>query len=883
MAQSELDAAKQRIQAQEASASQERGVFAAALAALQGQLVQKEADLAHARASSPSSSLTTTTSVLVSGMNFDAAGNLWTTDPGNNRLLRYPAKSLATNAAPGPAADIVLGQQDFATRTSNASNSSTTLTSIATPSGIAFDSAGRLYALESADTLRGRILVWNPPFASGQPASRIVGVVNDSTPPTVSDLQMGGAPSGLFTVGDSIGVADTSNNRLIVYPPFSQWTSNTLNQQATTVIGQADFFTGTVNQGKPGPSASSLAGPAAAVFSSGQLYVADTLNNRVLAVPVSGTSVSPATRVLGQDAMDLNAPNLVEGREFNFSSGDAGIAVDLNSNPPRLYVADTGNHRILGFKDLRNIQPGAKADIVIGQPDFQHTRINYPSNSTIQPTQTSLYNPTGLYVDPSGNLYVADSGNGRVLRFPRPFDNYQTGVMQPADLVLGQLNFFTKITDPTARTMAAPYGIAQASEHGLLVSDVVHSRVLYFPGTSATFSSGMAATIVFGQPNFNTAGSGSGTNQLNTPHHIATDVDDHLYVADTGNGRVSIFDHAPSAAPGAFAAVTLTAGLSRPFGMYVSLVTSDIWVADAGNGNAVRYPQFNSLATTNFSSNATLTEFSPRAITEDTWGNVFIADLASRVVTHYPGLVAENAANYMNLNRLAPGMIAALYSTGNARQFGTQTNSAQSVPLPTTLGGLQVLFNGAKVPLFFVGSDQINFQVPNLAPTSGTVDLQVIETATGRLLGESLMSMATAVPGIFTQDGNGSGTAIAVNEDGTLNTIKTPATAGHYITFYGTGQGYIANAPPDGSAPTGAVPSSRPPTVFISPNHSLTGSDVQYAGLAPGLVGVWQVNVKLPSDTITQAGSATNVIIFQDTVPSADIRQGRLVQIYVKQ
>jgi len=60
MAQSELDAAKQRIQAQEASASQERGVFAAALAALQAQLVQKEADLAHARASSPSSSSTTT-------------------------------------------------------------------------------------------------------------------------------------------------------------------------------------------------------------------------------------------------------------------------------------------------------------------------------------------------------------------------------------------------------------------------------------------------------------------------------------------------------------------------------------------------------------------------------------------------------------------------------------------------------------------------------------------------------------------------------------------------------------------------------------------------------------------------------------------------------
>src|SRR6185312_7818835 len=88
-----------------------------------------------------------------------------------------------------------------------------------------------------------------------------------------------------------------------------------------------------------------------------------------LSMPVNGTAFGLATRVLGQDQMNFNAPNLVEGREFAFSSlsgtADAGLAVDLTSSPPHLYVADTYNNRILGYTDLRNFKSGAKADLVI--------------------------------------------------------------------------------------------------------------------------------------------------------------------------------------------------------------------------------------------------------------------------------------------------------------------------------------------------------------------------------------------------------------------------------------------------------------------------------------------------------------------------------------
>src|SRR5262249_41567108 len=150
-------------------------------------------------------------------------------------------------------------------------------------------------------------------------------------------------------------------------------------------------------------------------------------------------------------------------------SDGAGIAIDKTSSPPHLYVADTYNNRILGFRDVRNVRPGDRADVVIGQRDFQRALINDPTNDPNQVTDSGLYLPAGLAIDGGGNLYVADSGNGRVLRFQRPFD--QPGPIRP-DLVLGQTSFFTKITDATSRTMSRPYGLAFSNDGNLLVSDL---------------------------------------------------------------------------------------------------------------------------------------------------------------------------------------------------------------------------------------------------------------------------------------------------------------------------------------------------------------------------------------------------------------------------
>ena len=837
-------------------------------------------------------SFTTTTGLLASFLAFDSAGNLWVTDAGNNRVLRFNAGLLGSSASSGPAADVVLGQSNFVTNVYSVppgQDPNLSLSALQTPSGITFDSAGRLFVAESTSTRRGRILMWNPPFTTGQSASRLLGVDQSaSQPPSISEFQMGPSIAGLFSIGTSIGVADTANHRILVFPPVEQWAAGTY-QAAIQVAGQPDFTSGSVNQGQPIASAVSLSGPSAAVFLNNQLYVSDSGNSRVIVFPYTNGTFSPATQVLGQDALNLNAPNLIEGREFNFtlgasSGGEAGLAIDLNSTPPHLYVSDPFNNRILGFNDLRNLQPGQKADIVIGQPDFRNRVPNYPSGNSNQPSASSLSTPIGLTVDSSGNLYVADTGNGRVLRFPQPFAHYVPGTAMSADLVLGQLNFTAaRITDATARTMAEPYGLAFASDHGLLVSDVALNRVLYFAGTSSQLTSGQSATIVFGQPDFSSSSPGNGLNQMNAPRHISTDGDDRLYVADSANGRVLIFNDAPAATPNSFAAVPLTIGLSSPRGVYVNAPTGDIWVSDAGNGQSIRYPQFVLLAATGFVPNATIQNVAPPLHgIEDQWGNLFVADIANRVTVFYPGLAPINAANFLYPNVLAPGMISALYSQGNQNQFGGQAAQATSLPLPNTLNGIQVLLNNVPVPLFYADPNQINFQVPMGIAQSGTTDLQVLEVSTGRLLGDTTVGLTPVNPGLFTQAGNGIGAAAALNQDNTLNTQTNPAVQGSVIQLFGTGQGFIAGAPADGTASSGPLSTAQPPVIIMGPGGAVPDANVVYSGLAPTLVGVWQINVKIPDTVITTPVNPTQVIALEGSVASGGGGLGRPVLIYVK-
>src|SRR5262249_10415147 len=140
---------------------------------------------------------------------------------------------------------------------------------------------------------------------------------------------------------------------------------------------------------------------------------------------------SSAYRALGQPNFAQNSLNLVQGIEL-YSPG--GVALDTRSAKVHLYISDTRNSRILAWTDVSSYQIRDPPALALAQSTAQ--------NTTVMGIGAKGFNgPVGMAVDPvTGNLFVADFGNNRVLRFPSPFDNLTR--VEP-DAVYGQPNFTT--------------------------------------------------------------------------------------------------------------------------------------------------------------------------------------------------------------------------------------------------------------------------------------------------------------------------------------------------------------------------------------------------------------------------------------------------------
>lgn len=183
---------------------------------------------------------------------------------------------------------------------------------------------------------------------------------------------------------------------------------------------------------------------------------------------------------------------------------------------------------------------------------------------------------------------------------------------------------------------------------------------------------------------------------------------------------------------------------------------------------------------------------------------------------------------------LAPGSIASIYGMGLARSTAT----ANSFPLPATLGDASVSVNGVGAPILYASSTQINFQIPfevSMGPAA------VIVNADGTNTGTSTIQIQAAAPGLF---GQPPGSAAIVNQDGSLNSQSQPAPAGTVIEAFATGLGAVD--PPVGS---GAAAGSTALSTVITPvtaTVGITPATVQFAGLAPGFAGLYQVNILIP-------------------------------------
>lgn len=193
-----------------------------------------------------------------------------------------------------------------------------------------------------------------------------------------------------------------------------------------------------------------------------------------------------------------------------------------------------------------------------------------------------------------------------------------------------------------------------------------------------------------------------------------------------------------------------------------------------------------------------------------------------------------NAADYGPV--AAPGSLISIFGTNLAMSVG----GANALPLPTSINQTSVFINNIPAPLTYVSSGQINAQVPYEVPTE--TGASVIVQVKGATSPTVTLTIAPVAPGIFTQNGSGSGLGAILHANYSLITEASPAQPGETVLVFATGLG--ATTPP---VQTGAGGNGQP--TATTPTITIGGAPatVLFAGAAPGFAGLDQLNVTVPS------------------------------------
>ena len=290
----------------------------------------------------------------------------------------------------------------------------------------------------------------------------------------------------------------------------------------------------------------------------GRAYVWDSGNSRILGIDLAkcyeGSGPCSADIVIGQPSgYDHAACNVDNGLQrfpvrarptaatlcgipdHSLSPWEAysfvSMTVDGNGS---LYVPDSFNHRVLKYDTP--FDSDIVADQVWGQADFSGMVCN--RGDLHNPTAESLcfhsnsvrftlnrYGP-GVEVDTQGNLWVADVGNNRVLRFPMSLVTGEIG--KRADLVLGQTNFSSAQPGTSLTKLHAPSAVRFDSNGQLYVADTANDRVLVY---SPPFRNGQHAAMTFGS-------------QFHHPSSLEIDpLGRGVWVVDAGNKMIELWDN----------------------------------------------------------------------------------------------------------------------------------------------------------------------------------------------------------------------------------------------------------------------------------------------------------------------------------------------------
>lgn len=310
---------------------------------------------------------------------------------------------------------------------------------------------------------------------------------------------------------------------------------------------------------------------AVATDPAGNLYVADTKNNKI--IMISTTDVITDLNI----SIPLSSPE--------------GIAVDNNGS---LYIADTGNYRILFIAanpatKLVDISIPITPIIIAG--NGTSAILNRPTGIAVD--STSTIDKTGSYIETTGYVYVADNLNYLIKKINKAKFDGKGGVT---------LGTVTTIAGNGNATTLTPFGIALSAKGDLYIADTGNNRILKMVGAKAI------PVTVAGTGTIGYSGDGGlATNaQLNQPSGVAMFGDD-LYIADTMNNSVRkvLFYDGVGIISTRFGSASETAGVVAPVGFErpVSIAfdsAGKLFVEDSGNGLIHQvYPSISSITTSN--------------------------------------------------------------------------------------------------------------------------------------------------------------------------------------------------------------------------------------------------------------------------------------------
>ena len=682
------------------------------------------------------------------GMAFDRAGALCFADSGNNVVRKlYADGTIGT----------ILGR-----------NPGTTLY---TPLSVALDPAGTLYVGDSTFVVRaftaagkwiGYAGTGAPSFSGdgGSAASAALTSVND----LAADL------NGNLFIADGVRLRRVDPSGMIA-----------------TVAG--DGYAHSVGDGGPATLAQLFQPSALTLDSAGNLFIADSGTERIRQVLRDGTATTLAgTGTPGRGAADGGPAGTVPLHT------PMGVAMDSSGN---VLLADTYNHRVLLVTPTHAIRTVAGTGTPGASPD-----------GTL-PLVAQLRGPRALCADRTGNLYIVDTSNHRVLRLP-PGGSLQTAAGNGSKGGAGD--------DGAARfaQLNTPSACATDSAGNLFIADTANHaiRKVNPSGTISTVA-GTGAAGATGDEGAATAA------RLDSPRGVVVDDAGDVYIADTGNHRIRqvtpdgvIHNIAGTGAAGFAGDGGPAAGalLNMPQGLFLD-GAGDLYFADSGNNRIRR----------------------------------LVPDAAPPApVVQSTAITVVNAIS-LREGAVAPGEIITVFGAG----LGPDTPATGALDangvLPTSLGGVEVRFDGAASPLFYAQSGQVNAQVPYTVAGSETVSVEV--RYQGKITGAASVPVAPSAPAMF---------ALATNPDGSPNAESAPAPRSTWMTFYATGEGLtdgrnVAGKPAEAPYPHPLLP--------IALTIAGVNAEILFAGSAPDMIGVLQINARVPGGFVAPGQAAVELTV----------------------